>query len=186
MPSAPSYMSVLPDRLRAAIREVPGFPKPGINFKDISPLLLDPALVFAAGAALAEPFRQAGITRVVGIESRGFLWGPLIAQQLDCGFVIVRKKGKLPPDTHAVSYDLEYGSATLEIHQTALGPTDRVLVHDDLLATGGTAAAAASLAQRIGAQVVGYSFLIELEFLGGRSALQPHGGSVHALLGYSS
>lgn len=173
-------------QLRAAIREVPDFPKPGIRFKDITPLLLDPALVSAAAAELAAPFAQAGITRVVGIESRGFLWGPLIAQQLRCGFVIVRKQGKLPPSTHAVSYDLEYGSATLEIHQTALGPADRVLIHDDLLATGGTAAAAAQLAQRIGAQVAGFAFVIELAFLRGRAALQPAGGRVHALLDYAS
>lgn len=178
-------MNTLTDRLEAAIREVPDFPKPGIRFKDISPVLLDPALVAEVALALATPFVGSGVTRVVGIESRGFLWGPLIAQQLDCGFVIVRKKGKLPPDTHEVSYDLEYGSATLEIHRQALGATDRVLIHDDLLATGGTAAAAASLAQRIGAQVVGYTFLIELAFLNGRSALGRHGGTPHALLSYA-
>lgn len=172
-------------RLRAAIREVPDFPQPGINFKDITPLLLDPVLMRETAAALAQPFRSQGITRVLGIESRGFLLGPMIAQELGCGFVIVRKAGKLPPETTEVRYDLEYGSATLEIHKEAFCPTDRVLIHDDLLATGGTAAAAAKLTQSLGAQVAGFCFLVDLAFLPGRGNLQAI-APVEALVEYAS
>ena len=177
-------MNELARRLASAIHAVPDFPKPGILFRDITPLLLNPELVAETARALAEPFVTHGITRVVGIESRGFLWGPMIAQALGCGFVIVRKQGKLPPDTEEVSYDLEYGSAVLEISQHALGTNDHVLIHDDLLATGGTAAAAAELAERIGATVAGYTFLIELGALGGRAALARSAREVHALLNY--
>lgn len=180
-----SHATSIQQRLRAAIREVPDFPQPGINFKDITPLLLDPHLMRDAAQALAEPFRNQHITRVLGIESRGFLLGPLIAQALDCGFVIVRKAGKLPPETTEVSYDLEYGSATLEIHRDALRPTDRVLIHDDLLATGGTAAAAAQLTRSLGAHVAGFCFLVDLTFLPGHTNLAPL-APVTALVGYQS
>jgi adenine phosphoribosyltransferase len=177
-------MSTLSDRLEAAVRNVPDFPKPGIQFKDITPIFYDPALVQDAVQALAEPYRQAGITRVIGIESRGFLLGVLLAQELDCGFVLVRKQGKLPADTTAVSYALEYGEATIEVHTDAIRAGDVVLIHDDLLATGGTAAAAAELVQRCGAQVAGACFVIQLEFLAGAAKLAPQVPRIDALLRY--
>lgn len=180
-----SHPTDLEQRLRAAVREVPDFPQPGIRFKDITPLLLNPALVNQAAQALAAPFLGQGITKVVGIESRGFIFGPLMAQHLGAGFVIVRKAGKLPPDVMGVSYDLEYGSATLEISRHVLAPSDRLLIHDDLLATGGTASAAAQLAHQQQAQVLGFSFLIGLEYLAGRQRLQALGPVVHTLLAYA-
>ncbi len=161
----------LTDRLDAAIRVVPDFPKPGISFKDITPIMLDNSLVSDLVQALADPFREAGVTKVVGIESRGFLLGPMIAQELGAGFVMVRKKGKLPAKTTAVTYDLEYGSATIEVHHDAIKSEDKLLIHDDLLATGGTAAAAASLAQEYGAHLSGFAFIVTLDFLPGRQKL---------------
>lgn len=176
----------LTQRLENTIRIVNDFPMPGIKFKDITPMLRDAALVRDTAAALAEPFAGKGITAVVGIESRGFLLGPLIAQQLNCGFVIVRKKGKLPPETQAVSYSLEYGNATIEMHRGALQPSDVVIVHDDLLATGGTGAACAELARQLGAQIAGFNFLIELEYLKGRRALGRYSTEVVSLLKYAN
>jgi adenine phosphoribosyltransferase len=177
-------MTPIAQRLDAAIREIPDFPKPGILFKDITPVLLDPVLVHDAAQALADPFRGAGITLVAGIESRGFLLGPLLAQALGCGFVIVRKKGKLPGQTSEVSYDLEYGSATIEVHKGHLGPGHKVLVHDDLLATGGTAAAAAELARMEGAAVGGFTFMVALSFLKGLQKLEPLQAPVVSLVTY--
>lgn len=171
-------------RLAETIRIVPDFPKPGISFKDITPVFFDPQLVRACASALADPFRSAGITKVIGIESRGFLLGPLVAQELDCGFVLIRKKGKLPGQTHEVSYDLEYGSATIEAHHDALHPGDRVLIHDDLLATGGTAEAAARLCTQNEATVAGFLFLVELEGLLGRQRLEPLGAALLSLISY--
>jgi adenine phosphoribosyltransferase len=171
-------------RLAETIRIVADFPKPGISFKDITPVFFDPQLVRACASALADPFRSAGIAKVIGIESRGFLLGPLVAQELDCGFVLIRKKGKLPGQTHEVSYDLEYGSATIEAHHDALHPGDRVLIHDDLLATGGTAEAAARLCTQNGATVLGFLFLVELESLQGRQRLEPLGASILSLISY--
>jgi len=159
------------DGLYRAVREVPDFPKPGIVFKDITPVLLDPELLRQAVDLMAAPYRGAGITRVVAIESRGFLLGPPIALTVGAGLVPVRKPGKLPAAAHRVDYALEYGTDALEMHHDALGPGDRVLVVDDVLATGGTAAAAARLVRDTGADLVGLTFLIELDFLQGRSKL---------------
>jgi adenine phosphoribosyltransferase len=166
--------------LMALVRDVPGFPKPGIVFKDITPLLADPAGLAEVVRRLAEPYLEAGVTKVVGMEARGFLLAAPVALVLGAGVVPVRKPGKLPREVHALSYDLEYGSATLELHQDAVTPDDRVLLLDDVLATGGTAAAPRSLLERCGAQVVGLAVLMELAFLDGR-ALVPD-LEIHAVL----
>lgn len=161
------------NELRAAIRDVPDYPKPGIVFKDITPLLGDARLFAQACEAMAAPFLDSGVTHVVAVESRGFVFGGVIATILGAGFVPVRKVGKLPFKTERVEYALEYGSDTLEVHVDALGSQARALVVDDVLATGGTAAAAGRLVSRLAAEVVGYTFLIELTFLGGAAALAP-------------
>jgi adenine phosphoribosyltransferase len=157
--------------LRASIREIPDHPKPGIAFKDITPLLGDHVLFEAACALLAAPFQGLGITHVLSIESRGFLFGGPLAVTLGAGLVPVRKPGKLPFRTTREEYALEYGTDALEVHVDALGTGARVLVADDVLATGGTAAAAARLVHQLGGAVVGSTFLIELAFLDGRSQL---------------
>ena len=170
--------------LKANIREVPDFPKPGINFKDITPIFLNHEVMVQALDALIEPWRDKHITKVIGIESRGFLFGPQIAAALGAGFVIVRKAGKLPPETAQISYSLEYGDATIEMVKGAIQTGDRVLIHDDLLATGGTASASAKLVQQLGAEVAGFSVLIELEFLDGRKQLMDFSGNTHSIIGY--
>lgn len=175
----------LEDKIREQIREVPDFPIPGVLFKDISPLFLDAELMKNCHQALSAPWKDKGITKVIGIDSRGFLLGPQIAENLGAGFVMVRKKGKLPPETYEMSYALEYGEATLEAVKGALSPQDKVLIHDDLLATGGTASASAALAEKLGAEVVGFSFIISLSFLEGEKKLKPHAKQIHALLDYS-
>jgi adenine phosphoribosyltransferase len=157
--------------VRRLIREIPDYPKPGILFKDITPLLGHPSLFPVACELLAAPFRTAGITHVLSIESRGFLFGAPIAIALGAGLVPVRKPGKLPHRTARVDYALEYGTDALEMHIDALDATSRVLIVDDVLATGGTAAAATRLAREAGATVVGSTFLIELAFLVGREQL---------------
>ena len=160
------------DRIAAGVRDVPDFPRPGIVFKDISPLLADAELLDLTVRAMSEPFAaEGGVDKVVGIEARGFIFGVPIAQRLDAGFVPVRKAGKLPADTLSETYDLEYGTATIEVHTDAFTAGDRVLIVDDVLATGGTAAATLDLVRRAGGTVVGCSFLIELGFLDGRTAL---------------
>lgn len=164
-------MSDLSQRVAAAIRDVPDFPKPGILFKDITPVLADAELLASSVAWMADVFREASPSAVVGMESRGFLFGAAAAVQLGVGFVPARKPGKLPWETHAVSYDLEYGSNTLELHVDAVRPGQKVLIVDDLLATGGTARATVELVRAIGAEVVGAVFLLELGFLHGRAAL---------------
>lgn len=169
------------DALRAALRTIPDFPEPGIQFKDISPILADPALLRSAVRALSEPFAPEGISKVVGIESRGFLFGTSMADWLGAGFVLARKPGKLPAETVREEYALEYGTDALEVHADALQPGDRVLVHDDVIATGGTAAATARLVERLGAELVGFSFLIELNALRGRHKL-PSDVPVHVVL----
>ena len=169
--------------LRRTIRDVKDFPKPGIVFKDVTPVLLDVTLFGQAVQAMAEPYRRAGITRVVSIESRGFLFGAPIALELGAGLVPIRKPGKLPATTQRVEYALEYGTDALEMHHDAVQPRDRVLIVDDVLATGGTANAAAQLVGGTGAAVTGFSFLIELDFLKGRQRLQ--GRRVEALLHYA-
>ena len=157
--------------LRQAIRSVPDFPKPGINFKDITPILCDMSLLKLAVEQLVRPFKNANISKVVGVESRGFVMAPMIALELGAGFIPVRKEGKLPRKTYRVSYKFEYGSDTLEMHKDSILPSDRVLIHDDVLATGGTAAAVEDLVDRSAGEIIGLSFLIELLELDGRSKL---------------
>ncbi len=168
--------------LKAKIRHVPDFPKPGILFYDITTLLLDAEGFRLAVDRLTTPLEGLGVDTVVGIESRGFIFGAAVADRLGAGFVPVRKVGKLPAETVTVSYDLEYGSDALQVHADAVRPGQRIAVVDDLLATGGTAQATVSLLQGLGAEVVGLSFLIELTFLSGRTRLNGH--PVHVVLAY--
>ena len=160
------------NRLKNWIREVPDFPKPGILFKDITTLLKEPAALREAADRLAERFADRRIDQVVGVEARGFIFAPLVAYRLNAGFVPVRKPGKLPAETASRTYELEYGSDTLEMHVDGLGPGDRVAVVDDLLATGGTARAAADLVESVGARVEALGFVVELTYLEGRRRLE--------------
>jgi adenine phosphoribosyltransferase len=162
---------VTADQLRSLIRDVPDFPKEGILFRDVTPLLLDPGALAAAVDLVAAPYRDAGIDRVLGIESRGFILGAPVAMALGAGFGLVRKAGKLPYESHSVSYELEYGTDTVELHVDTVEAGQRVLVVDDLIATGGTAGASVELARKAGGDVVGCAFLIELTFLEGRKCL---------------
>jgi adenine phosphoribosyltransferase len=162
------------DRLKALIRHVPDFPKPGILFYDISTLLSDPSGLRLGIDCLVKPFQDRSVDRVVGIESRGFIFGCAVAEKLGVGFVPVRKPGKLPAETVRAEYDLEYGTDVLEMHRDALHPGEKVLVIDDLLATGGTAQATADLVSQVGATVCGFGFLIELTSLKGRDRLIDH------------
>ena len=170
------------DELKAFVRDVPDFPKPGIMFKDITPLLKSAHALQKTIDSLASPYRNAGITTVVGIESRGFIFGAAVAQTLGAGFVPIRKPGKLPWTRRRNEYILEYGSDALEIHDDALASTDRVVVVDDVLATGGTAAAAATLVRGFDAKLVGIAIVIELTFLEPRRKLD--GVEVHSLIRY--
>jgi adenine phosphoribosyltransferase len=170
------------DELRAFIRDVPDFPKPGIVFKDITPLLRSPRALERSIHELADPYRRAGITAVAGIESRGFIFGSCVARVLGAGFVPIRKPGKLPWTTRRHEYVLEYGNDALEIHDDALTTSDRVLIVDDVLATGGTAAAASALVRALGAALVAVATVIELTFLNPRSKLD--GVEVHTLIRY--
>lgn len=158
--------------LKAAIRDVPDFPKKGIVFKDITTLLKDPVKFREAGDLLADLVRGRPADKVVAIESRGFILGSLVADRLGVGFVPVRKPGKLPARTVSASYELEYGTDSLEMHEDALARGDRVLIVDDVIATGGTARAVGELAERLGATVLAYAFLVELTFLNGREKLK--------------
>ena len=158
-------------KLKSIIRDVPDFPKKGIIFKDITPLLADHAAFTELVKAFADAYRGASVTKVLGIEARGFLLAAPIAMELGAGIVPVRKKGKLPYKTVAASYALEYGTDTLEMHQDAVKPGEKVLIVDDVLATGGTAAAVCELVEKIGGKVAGVGMLIELEFLNGRAKL---------------
>ncbi len=168
--------------LRSRIRDVPDFPQPGIVFKDITPLLGDPATLRLACERMADPFRGQGVDLVLGVESRGFIFGPPVALALGTGFTIARKPGKLPGESVATSYELEYGVEQIEMHSDAIRKGQRVLLIDDVIATGGTAAATARLAASMGAEVVGSSFLLELAALDGRKALDPL--AVHVVLTY--
>jgi adenine phosphoribosyltransferase len=170
------------ERVKRFVRDIADFPKPGIVFKDWMPLLADPAVFADAVSLVAEPFRNDRIDQVLGMEARGFLLGLPIAMQLGAGFVPVRKKGKLPYDTYGVTYDLEYGTDTLEMHVDAVLQGQRILIVDDLLATGGTAAATVELVGKARGDVVGCAFLIELEFLAGRPRLGVE--RVHSLIHY--
>ena len=168
--------------LRRLIREVPDFPRPGVLFRDITPLLADASGLAMAVELMAQPFRNAHVDLVVGAESRGFIFGTAVAKALSAGFVPVRKPGKLPCATRRCEYQLEYGVDALEMHTDVLRPGQRVLIVDDLLATGGTAAAAARLVERLGGKVSGLCFLVELTGLGGRKKLQ--GRDVFSLIQY--
>lgn len=168
--------------LERAIRNVPDFPKPGIQFKDITPILADRRLYAGSIDLLAGKHARGSIDTVVGIDARGFIFAAAVALKLGAGFVPVRKKGKLPHQTHEQSYDLEYGSNTIAIHVDAVQPGSRVLLVDDLLATGGTASAAVALLEKVGANILEISFLIELSFLEGRNRLKGH--SVRSLVVY--
>jgi adenine phosphoribosyltransferase len=170
--------------IRQAIRDIPDFPKPGIVFKDITPLLSNGRLFGRTIDILAERYRAEKIDAVLGIESRGFIVGSALAYNLGAGFCIVRKPGKLPYETHSASYELEYGTDKLEIHVDALPANARVIIADDLIATGGTAAATAQLVSKLGGTVVECAFVIELSFLKGREKLRPYG--VFSLLKYDS
>lgn len=171
-------------KIKHTIRDVPDFPKPGIIFKDITPLLKDPLLCNQIIEALAQPLKDIKIDVVAGIESRGFLFGMGLAQKLGVPFVPIRKEGKLPYKTVKQSYSLEYGNATLEVHSDAFTVEQHVLIHDDLLATGGTVVAASALVQQLGAQVAAYSFLINLDFLNGKQQLKTYSEKVFWLVDY--
>jgi adenine phosphoribosyltransferase len=170
------------DQLRRYIRDVPDFPKPGILFRDVTPLLLEPAALEGAIEALTAPFQNQRVDRVLGIESRGFLLGAPVALALGVGVGLVRKAGKLPYQTHRASYELEYGTDTVEMHVDTVEKGQRVLIVDDLIATGGTAAAAVELARAAGGNVIGCSFLIELSALDGRRLLDVE--PIHTVIRY--
>lgn len=160
------------EELKKFIRDIPDFPKQGIIFKDITPLIKDPVAFKFVVDTISEHYKLKNIQKVVSMEARGFIFGSTVAYKLGCGFVPVRKKGKLPYDTVSIEYQLEYGTDILEIHKDAIEPNDNVLIVDDVLATGGTAKAVASLVERCGGKVVGMSFLVELSFLNPRQKLQ--------------
>ncbi len=170
--------------LERYIRSIPDFPKQGIVFRDITPLLASAEGINAAVQGLARFAHDLQPDVVIGAEARGFLFGPAIARELGAGFAPARKPGKLPHETVKADYSLEYGADALELHADAITPGDRVLVHDDLLATGGTARALCKLVEQLGGEVVCCAFLIELAFLDGRATLKPHG--VHALISYDA
>ena len=172
------------DHLKSLIREVPDFPKPGINFYDITTLLKQPEGFRQVIDALTAEFEGERVDTVIGIEARGFIFAPAMAYKLGAGFVPARKPGKLPSECATVSYDLEYGQDALQMHRDAVGEGHRVVIADDLLATGGTAAAVVRLVEQLGGQVVGLAFVVELEFLPGRQKLQ--GYDVRSLLKYQS
>lgn len=170
----------LQQKVQHVIRDVPDFPKPGILFKDITPILADPVLVKEVVTAIAEHYKNQRIDAIAAVEARGFIFGAILAQAMNCAFIPMRKSGKLPYKTISQEYALEYGTATVEVHEDAIPKGWNVLVHDDLLATGGTAGAAAELVKRLGGTVAGFSFLINLSFLPGEEKLlkkydlQPH------------
>lgn len=170
--------------LRKCIREIPNWPKQGVSFKDISPLLNNPSTLAMAVEMMVNPFRGKGVDLVVGAESRGFIFGTAVAQALSAGFVPVRKPGKLPWHVYSMSYDLEYGTDTLQIHRDAIKEGQKVLLADDLLATGGTMEACIRLVRQFDCQVVGMTVLIELEALGGRRRLEPFVGKMHSVVQY--
>ena len=175
---------MIEDKLKAAIRDVPNFPKEGIIFKDITPIMMDPKLSQEVIDYLVDFYKDKGLTKIAGIESRGFLFGYPLAIRLGLPFVLIRKAGKLPYHKISHSYDLEYGSATIELHTDAITSEDKVLIHDDLLATGGSAAAAAELIQKCGGEIAGFSFLVGLEFLNGEKKLTNYSNNITTLARY--
>lgn len=168
--------------LKSYIRSIPDFPKTGILFWDITPLLADAAALAGAIDGLAEPFKDKGVDIVAAVEARGFIFGSAVAKALGAGFVPIRKKGKLPFETHAISYGLEYGKDIIEVHTDAVKPGTKVLMVDDLLATGGTVAAACELIEKLGGDIVGLTFLIELAELAGREKLKNY--NLHSVITY--
>lgn len=174
----------LQDRIKSTIREVPNFPRPGIVFKDITPLLHDVKLSNEIAETLAGHFKEHKVNALVGVESRGFLFGMLLAHKLHVPFITVRKAGRLPYKTIAHKYDLEYGSETMEMHIDAIQPGWKILIHDDLLATGGTAAAAAELVQMQNAQVAGFAFVVALNHRQGKQKLNNYSSNVLSLVEY--
>jgi adenine phosphoribosyltransferase len=171
------------DQLKGVIREVPDFPKPGINFYDVSTLFRSPDALRSVVKQMADRFRDQKIDVIAGIEARGFVLGSAIACELGLGFILVRKFGKLPGETEGETYDLEYGTAHIEMHRDAVGHGERVVIVDDLLATGGTAAATGNLIRRLGGAVASYAFMVELDFLKGRERLK--GDDVFSLIHYA-
>lgn len=174
----------LSDQIKSVIRDVPDFPKKGIMFKDITPLLLDPKLCTRIVDALAEKFESLNIDAIAAIEARGFFFGLMIAQRLKKPFIPIRKEGKLPYTTIKKTYALEYGSATIEMHQDAITPGQNVLIHDDLLATGGTGVAASELVKELGGNIAGFSFIVDLTFLNGDEKLLPFSENIISLVEY--
>lgn len=170
------------DSLKQKIRDIADFPEPGIVFKDITPLVQDPASLRDCIRALSAPFRASDITAVAGMEARGFIFGSLVAWELGLGFIPLRKPGKLPYDVQSVDYSLEYGNASLEAHIDAIKPGDKILLIDDVLATGGTAKASCELVEKLGGEVIACAFVMELDFLHGRQQLQ--GYPLHSLINY--
>jgi adenine phosphoribosyltransferase len=175
---------MIESRIKETVRDVADFPKPGIIFKDITPILKDAALCAEITQALAESLSGIEVDVIAGIESRGFLFGMLLAQAMQVPFVPIRKAGKLPFKTIKQEFNLEYGSAILELHEDALLPGQRVLIHDDLLATGGTVVAASKLIQQLGAEVAGFSFIIGLDFLKGKERLKAYSPLTFTLASY--
>jgi adenine phosphoribosyltransferase len=171
-------------KLKSVIRDVPDFPKPGIIFKDISTIMLDPKLSADVLDHLVEIYQFKGIEAVAGVESRGFLFGYPLAIRLGVPFILIRKQGKLPYDKISHSYELEYGSAVIEMHTDAISHGQNVLIHDDLLATGGSASAAAELIQKCGGTIAGFSFLVNLSFLNGDDKLKKYTNNIHSLVTY--
>jgi len=168
--------------LEQYIRNIPDFPKPGIQFRDITPLIKEPEMLKLSVRKLIHPFLNEKLTAVAGMEARGFIFGSLAAWELGVSFIPLRKPNKLPYDVERLSYNLEYGSAALEIHVDALGKSDRVLLVDDLIATGGTAAASCQLIEKLGAEIVACAFIVELDFLNGREKLSKY--NIHSLIHY--
>lgn len=174
----------LEDKIKLAIRDVPNFPKEGINFKDITTIFKNPVLSKEMLKTLVERYKNQRIDAVAGIESRGFLLGPSLAMELNVPFVLIRKKGKLPYHTVSHKYDLEYGTAEIEMHTDAIVPGQSVLIHDDLLATGGSAQAAATLITKQGGHIAGFDFMIELNFLEGREVLKEYSENISTFVAY--
>jgi adenine phosphoribosyltransferase len=175
---------MIEQKIKSVIRDVPNFPKEGIIFKDISTIMMNPKLSAEILDHLVEFYKDKGLTKIAGIESRGFLFGYPLAIRLGLPFVLIRKKGKLPYEKLSYSYDLEYGSATIEIHTDAIEKNDKVLIHDDLLATGGSASAAAELIQQCGGEVEAFNFLVSLDFLNGIDKLKKYTNNISKLASY--
>lgn len=172
------------DKIDKVIREVPNFPKEGINFKDITPLLMDPNISSDIIDSFIDRFNNIRIDAIVGIESRGFLYGFLLANRMGIPFIPIRKAGKLPGDTVSQTYDLEYGRSEIEIHRSDVQENWNILIHDDLLATGGTACAAAELLLKLNAKIAGFSFVVNLQFLDGKNKLEKYSNNIITLIDY--